>query len=320
MSTALDIHPANDAERLQAYRSVHEFWGRGLPMDEHLRHRLASVQHNRATWFVGCLDGQVVTSLGCYPMHFQVRGKIVPGISIAAVHTRPEFRGRGFAPQMFDWVEAFQQEAGMQISLLYSDIAPAYYARLGYVECPAFEAWIDLATTNLDETPIPVRLLRFASEVHSEFDRDCYARCHEPRPISIHRTADYWNFLGDRDREDILLRIVCEANGLVGYVHVGMSREAREDEPDPLSVWKIRDLAISDEQLPDVLTALIATARENGIDRIGGWLPDSTWLRSLTDVAPREDEITMLKSLSPEIKLDAEMIASAVHFQEVDHV
>ena len=133
----LDIHPASETERIAAYRNVHDVWSGGLDLEAHVARRLQSVQHNRADWFVGTLDGDVVTSLACYPLMFQLDGDSVPGIALGSVHTRADCRRRGFAGELIAWVEEHQQRRGVVLSLLYSDIDPRYYARLGYQECPS---------------------------------------------------------------------------------------------------------------------------------------------------------------------------------------
>jgi len=59
---SLELHPASPEERLAAYRNVHDVWGGGLPLQQHVERRLASVRHNQADWYVGCLDGRVIAS------------------------------------------------------------------------------------------------------------------------------------------------------------------------------------------------------------------------------------------------------------------
>lgn len=321
--TTLDIHPASPAERIQIYRNVHEFWGRGLSLEEHVERRLTSVQHNRATWIAGCLDGNVVASLGCYPLQFRVHGEVVPGIAIGAVHTLPEFRGRGFAPQLFAWLEDHFQREGVKLSLLYSDIAPAYYAHLGYLRCPSFEAWIDVAPQPAVSGDATVRWDRFDAREHARPLRELEHRCRLPEPISIYRNADYWNFLLQKDGHDQFYRIVDGANAEIGYVRIGELRQATVEGKPPRLIWKIRDLALVDRSESNfrlTLHAGLAAANAAGAVRLGGWMPETDAVRGWTEPTPRNDEITMLKSLSPEITLDEATIAAVGNFQEIDHV
>ena len=95
MTNRLAMHLADDAERIQAFENVHEFWDGGRTLEEHLAWRLQSPQHLWADWYVGCLEGRVVTSLGAYPLLFHVGGRQVAGFAIGAVHTVPD--GAGFS-------------------------------------------------------------------------------------------------------------------------------------------------------------------------------------------------------------------------------
>ena len=129
---SLEIHPADAGEQRAAYTNVHEVWGGEQPLEEYLAWRLNSVQHQRACWYVGCLEGRVVTSLGAYPLLFHVGGRQVAGFAIGAVHTVPDCRKRGYAARLMAWVEAHQRQQGAELGLLYSDIDPDYYAAHGY--------------------------------------------------------------------------------------------------------------------------------------------------------------------------------------------
>ena len=64
MTNQLDIHPASPDEQLATSRNVYDVWSGGFSLEEHLERRLTSVQQNRADWFVGTLQGEVVASLG----------------------------------------------------------------------------------------------------------------------------------------------------------------------------------------------------------------------------------------------------------------
>ncbi len=143
MASELDIHIASTDEQLAAHRNVFDIWSKGLSLEDHLRYRMTAPMHQRATWIVGCVDGRVVTSLASYPVRFRVHGEEMPGIAIGSVYTLADFRGLGFAPRLLEWAESHQREHGAAWSVLYCDIKPDYYARLGYALCPSLEGWRD---------------------------------------------------------------------------------------------------------------------------------------------------------------------------------
>src|ERR1700693_618091 len=66
MTDVLDLHLASPAERAEAFRNFHDVWGTELGVEEHVHARLGSPKYKNAQWYVGCLQGRVVTACGCY--------------------------------------------------------------------------------------------------------------------------------------------------------------------------------------------------------------------------------------------------------------
>jgi predicted acetyltransferase len=306
----LDIHPASDIERIALYRNVHDVWGRGLPLDEHVRRRLASPQHNRARWFVGCTEGRVATSLGVYALEFRYRGEIVPGIAIGAVHTHVDFRGRGFAPQLIRWVEDdYRQKRGTAISLLYSDVKPGYYARLGYMECPAweFDFQPDSVARLEDSAASGLRLIPLSAA--GPLMSRLYDGFHRELPISIHRSAEYWQYLERKAPRDEVFAIGSTADP-AGYLRIGVHE----------SSMVVRDFATRNA---DAAGALVAAALHvsgrTGAKHVVGWVPQ-LGDEFLHLAARRAAEVTMLKPLSPEFAIDETEAVATDWFHEIDHV
>lgn len=308
----LDIHPASEAERLAAYRNVHDVWSRGLPMEEHLAWRLQSVQHNRARWFVGCVQGEVAVSLGCYAIEFSLitpsvdgaaQRRIVPGIQIGSVHTPAAYRGHGFAPRLIAWVEDFfRHRERAALSLLYSDIKPDYYARQGYRLCPSHEGWADpleaLRRTGLSDAVSPLGLVACDVEREAAEVSDLYRRFHGSLPLSIHRGEDYAAYLRRKSPRDECFFLVDFSDTRLGYVRI-TPRQA---------TWNIVDYAVdcpsTDARAANLLDELYGSvlrlAAQRGVNRVGGWLPDIGPARRLFTIAPRAKEITMIKELGAE--------------------
>ena len=87
----------------------------------------------------------MVTSLAAHPIQFRIDGNTVSGIAIGSVYTTKDVRGRGLAPLLIAWVEDYKQRQGTGLSVLYSDIKPEYYVRLGYALCPSWEGFREAA-------------------------------------------------------------------------------------------------------------------------------------------------------------------------------
>ncbi len=307
---ALDMQPASEEQRLAAYRNVFDVWSGGLSMEEHLARRLRSPQHNRAKWFVGCVAGRVVASLACYPLRFHLHGRSVAGMAIGSVHTLAEFRGRGFAPKLIDWVERRRRGDGAAISLLYSDISPDYYARLGYQRCPAREGY---SKTDAPPPPDGLSLRRFEPAPETAAMAALYEAHHAVAPIAIERTADYWRYLLTKSQQDEFYWLVDAADRPLGYVRLAVTP----------SGTRVSDYAIAPDtsaSLESLYALALNLAAERGWPSLGGWLPDKPAARKWFDLTPRAKEITMLKPLDPATRLDAETLGSAEGFCEVDHV
>ena len=307
----LDIHPATADERLQAVRNVFDVWPVAPTIEEHVERRLNSPPHNRPAWFVGCLGERVVSSLACHDTPLTLRGEVLPGIAIASVHTVAEFRGRGFAPQLLDWVEQDSRNRGVQLSLLYSDVGAAYYGRLGYVECPAFEGWLNPSTAEV-ACDSEASLVEFCGPKNLNDMARLYAGYHETAGIAIHRPREYWQYTFVRFPNDRCFWLVGADESRLGYVRLTSMADGD----------KIADFALArpaDGLAEQLYAALIRMCREQKTQRLGGWLPDFPITRQLFDFRPRQVEITMLKSLATGIELD-DVIAATHQFCELDHV
>src|SRR5580704_1803595 len=177
MSDNLDLHEASADERAQAFRNVHDVWPVDPDPEEHLRRRLANPKYANATWYVGTLDGRVVAACGCFHVSVCIDGVVEPACAVGAVHTLPEFRGRGFAPRVLAFAETRERQVGKTFSLLYSDISPAYYERLGYRRCAAAQGWVNPSEGRAQSSPSCI-LTRF--QPADEFSAVCelYDRGH----------------------------------------------------------------------------------------------------------------------------------------------
>lgn len=324
MANPLDIHLATPGERRQAHSNVHDVWSRGLPLDRHVARREQAPHHNFATWIVGCEDKQVVTSLACHPFEFSLWGQRTPGIGIASVHTVATARGKGYAPRLIDWTERWALDQGRTLSLLFSDVDPDYYARMGYVRCPSWEGFRNCQTTvstaDRGYSLAPCDARPSLAELKTFYDRFVASR-----PLAVHRNADYWQNLLDRRPHDLFRWVIDKQQRRVGYLRFSPI-------PEPLFVsdpvgqptsWKLSDYALDspgDELFDAALRLAIDWAADQGGEKIGGWLPDTPVTRSLFELHPRTAEITMFKALAAPVDWTPELLAAADRLFEIDHV
>jgi predicted N-acetyltransferase YhbS len=311
MSNRLDLHPASVAESTEASRNVHDVWGGGLPLEEHVRRRLANPKFSNANWYVGCLDGRVVTACGCYQVQVCIDGAVERACAVGSVHTLAEFRGRGFAPRLLAFAESQERSGGKTCSLLYSDIGHSYYERLGYRRCSASQGWVNPKESDAALSSA-VRLVRVIPADELPALLELYDQGHSGLPLSIARSSGYWHYLLAQDPQDEFYFV--EATGQrVGYLRLGIRT----------SGVVIRDLSLArdtQEVKRGLYSALIAEAKSRNVERVGGWMPADEISRELFDLSDRVHELTMIKPLVDRIQIDERHCQATDHFHEIDHV
>lgn len=135
----LECKEANADEKSRAFLQVFSSWPHASEPLLHLERRLASVQHQRASWFVGLLDGKVVSSLGAYPYQLYGPDGHRPARFFGAVFTDAAVRGRGYAAQLLRWTMQHYSQRGVLDFCLFSDIGTHYYEKLGFRPLPSWE-------------------------------------------------------------------------------------------------------------------------------------------------------------------------------------
>ena len=218
VESSLTVVKANDLQKRQVFLNVHEEWPHHPDPLEHLRLRLASVTHLRATWFVGLCEEKPITSLGAYPLMLRIGGLNVPAIGIGAVHTHRAFRSRGFAGILLREVLRMAQLEGCGYALLYSDIGTAYYEKFGFSKLNSltFDLCLDHAVD--DETS--VQDLRFLGlDTHDVLSIlvNLYTAQFTDQTIGVERNRDHFAWLLQRE-SDLRLSLILRAEAPLGYI------------------------------------------------------------------------------------------------------
>ncbi|MDE0737271.1 MAG: GNAT family N-acetyltransferase, partial [Pirellulaceae bacterium] len=303
---------ANPDQQQAAYRNVHEFWDGGRTLEEHLQWLSTSPQHNRARWCVGCIDDQVVVSLGCYPVQLSWQGEQITTILIGAVYTLPAYRGRGYAPRLLAWVEEQERQRGAGASGLFSDIDPDYYERFGYERCDSWELKISVkAALETEATRWTLRPI----DPHQQLPRlrQWYEASQRNLSVWLVRDDAYWQYMLNKSAADCFFELVDTQDESHGYVRL----QAKADS------WVIRDWGLAQPgtaSLEDMLVAIVQQASQQGITAIGGWLPLLEGFSEMVDCESRLQEITMFKSLDPDRQVAPEIVQAAAYLREIDHI
>jgi predicted acetyltransferase len=286
MTDAVEIHLASEAERLEAYQQVHEAWGKGKRRSVFVADRLKSIQHNRASWWVLTQKKKVCASLGCYPLTFSARGREVPGFGFGAVYTAPRHRQRGYAEQLCRHVAATQQASGCEVGLLFSDIAPDYYAKMGWQALDRTLYYAELVDLWEPTRGLGVRMDEPAARI-AELDTLWEAE-QAQRALWLKRPEDYWRYLLARSSDDHHV-MLCDRSGAErGYLRVSIQGELAQVE----EVLMRRGPA--DPWIEEAWVVVAHYAASQGAERVQTWQTPPPRTRQNWRVKPREQAIPML--------------------------
>ena len=84
--------------------------------------------------------GRVLASAKRYALTVSLDGRSVPTLGIGAVFTPPELRRRGYARALLEALLSAARAAGTELAMLFSEIDPAYYEKLGFRLVPVADA------------------------------------------------------------------------------------------------------------------------------------------------------------------------------------
>ena len=298
-----ELDPAGIAE---AARQNQALWGYGRSEAEHLAHTTAQLDHAgpELLRYAGLTsDRGLIAASKRYGLLVHAGGCEARALGIGAVFTAPSERGRGYAPTLIRAMTDEARQLGYAAAILYSDIDPAYYARLGFVALPALDhACLTQALPT--ESPLAFRPA-------NDGDLDRMIAWHEaswaavPRAIRPRRSRARWRFFRYRNRIAGEW-IVSDRGSDVGYVIAGLDDPLRDlPEPRPAGrLWVDEWSAVGVEQTR-VLATIRAIAEREGARAIGLWLRPGQDPGPF-EAAPRTASFPMILPLAADVVVDPE--------------
>ncbi|HEY2904911.1 MAG TPA: GNAT family N-acetyltransferase [Vicinamibacterales bacterium] len=205
-------------------------------------------------------------------------------IGIGAVFTQPAHRGKGAATTLVDQLLGRAAGQGADLALLFSEIGPGYYARLGFAALPMFD--LEMRVTESTRHGAPATLVRagddrdFAAIVAMNQVRATPFRFH------LNRDRDLVSYavtkkrllagLGPSGARELQFFVAEEGAEAVAYVVITGrdGQERREGNVQP--IWTIEECGDRDPAGARVGAILqVLLAREPTLQRptIRGWLP-----------------------------------------------
>jgi predicted N-acetyltransferase YhbS len=134
----------------EIFDHTYPLWGDGLS-----RHAYAQWNHaqERTEWGRRHLmrvalveNGRLLATAKRYDLRLTLDGRVTPAVGIGAVFTPVALRGRGHARAIIESLMESARADGAELSLLFSEIGPEYYERMGFTVVPVETVDIQVAT------------------------------------------------------------------------------------------------------------------------------------------------------------------------------
>jgi GNAT superfamily N-acetyltransferase len=238
---------------------------------------------------------EILASAKLYRLDAILEGRPVRVAGIGAVFTTPAARGRGAARELIDRLLERAAADGAELALLFSEIGPGYYARLGFEAIATFDRQLGVIEPTRYGAPMTM--------VRSGDDRDFTdiisldAARAEPFRFHLTRDRDLVQFaiarkrlragLGSPGVRVIHFFVAEEGASAVAYVVIGVQGNE----------WTIEELGDRDPsgaRAGAMLQALIAREPAEKRPSIKAWLPDGFVPPQVTIVGEKPSAETMM--------------------------
>jgi predicted N-acetyltransferase YhbS len=237
------------------------------------------------------IGGALVASCKRYERELRCGERTYRAAGIGAVFTPEALRGRGYATALIAAFLDAERDAGTDLAYLFSDLHPAFYARLGFVALPSRTFALRADTLPADRVEVAVLTDGDSAAVRRVFDA-LDAR----RPFAFaRRPLDWeWQRLRSVSGESAaqLIRLGVRRGRALGAYVAGRRIPAAD-------AFVLEELAFAREDDARHVAPLLRAAAGD-LRTIRGWLPPAVAREVLPRgaVRPRSGAIAMLVPLS----------------------
>jgi predicted N-acetyltransferase YhbS len=290
---------------LEATHHTHALWAGDRTQAAHTAHVLAQLEAAgpEILRYVGLVErGKLLGSIKRYSLLLR-EGESPPlrAVGIGAVFTRPSARGRGVATTLVRAVLEEARDLGYAAALLYSDIEPAFYARLGFVPLPARDFVVSVSELP-DDGALEVRRARPKDEDRvlawheSAWRADPKAWLRPARSRALYRFFRWRNRIGD-------VWILSHRGRERGYLMTGPDDDARDlPHPHEPRLFWFDEVAAPGVPMPRIWATVRKLARRARAERVRGWLGPHGAPEGAS-VVPRPMAYPMIAPLVPELRV-----------------
>lgn len=199
----MTIALAEWSDILTVLHESYQIWSPGLRKDEYHEYIWRQMNHPWARknyrFFVLKHNSQVVCSCKLYTVSLTHKGQQHQFGGLGAIYTLRAFRGHGYASEIIKSVVEYCFDNEYDGTILFSDIDPEFYERLGFLEFGAadFSAHLPRSTVTSDYTPAESTYVE-ASDVPAMVA--IYAKWVRTQPFGFHRSELYLKYKLGRER------------------------------------------------------------------------------------------------------------------------
>jgi GNAT superfamily N-acetyltransferase len=304
---------------------TYEIWNDGLTRTAYGRFYAAQVATpwgRKHLQRFALIDGaDVLASAKLYRFDAVLDGRTIQVAGIGAVFTTPVARRRGAARDLLDRLLDRAAADGADVALLFSEIGPDYYARLGFEVIATADR--QLRVTESTRYGAPMTMVRGGDD-RDLADIVAQGRTRaEPYRFHLDRDRDLVHFAIARKRllagfgapgaRTLHFFIAEEGASAVAYVVIGVRGNA----------WTLEEAGDRDPsgaRVGAILQALIAREPAEQRPSIKAWLPDGFLPPQVTIVGEQPSaEIMMIRALTDQGKLASPLAPADVCYWHADH-
>jgi predicted N-acetyltransferase YhbS len=316
----MDLVRATGPLLQQILDASHELWGEGLSRRAYEQYNQAQMKTawgERHLERVALVDaGRVLSSAKRYELEATLDGRPLRVLGLGAVFTPGPERGHGHAARLIELLVERAAREGFSAALLFSEIGPGYYARLGFRVVPRDVLQVEVLRA--DPPAIPVRSGEAADLPHLAEIEAVHAGRYR---FALRRDPDWIGYglakkrllagLLARGARDVAFEVVEEGCRPVAWVVLVRS-------PRGWSLEECGDRDPSGARAGALLQALVARERSAAPSPILAWLPPD-WLPPQLAVRGRTPahEIMMIRPLRDGL-LTRPLAAGDVHYWHGD--
>lgn len=233
--------------------ATHKQWGGERSVESYVMRALSATHGGQDhVSYAGLFErSELISTLARYRFELCSPKGQLPAIGIGAVFTAAPYRGHGHARELLRRVMADAQNAGSEATLLFSDIEPAFYEKIGFTT-------LSHVTWSARSAALPSRPVRLEPLGDEERVLDIFERSWTTEWLRMQRTPERFR--------DCLWRHRGGETFLIGdddYVSTRLLGDG--------TLW-VDDAATTTIRAPDLWASLRALADGSGAARVSGWL------------------------------------------------